>query len=102
VARSRVVWSAAAAADAEAIAVFIARDSRRYAAAVAEGLLESAAGLADFPLSGRVVPELGDESISEIFVYSWRLIYRVDPGVVTLATILHQRQHFQPSTVRPR
>jgi plasmid stabilization system protein ParE len=32
--------------------------------------------LADFPLSGRVVPEVGRMEIREVFVYSYRIIFR--------------------------
>jgi hypothetical protein len=47
-----------------------------------------------------VVPELADTSIREVFVYSWRLIYRGEPKVVTVLTAVHQKQHFQPETNR--
>ena len=95
-ARSRVVWSDSAAEDAEAIAAFIGRDSRQYATAVVERFLEAASDLGELPLSGRMVPELGDESIREVLVYSWRLIYHVGENVVTVTTVLNQRQHFHP------
>ena len=101
-ARSRVIWTASAAADADAIAAFVARDSRRYAAAVVERLLQSAEALAELPLSGRAVPEVGDEAFREVFVFSWRLMYKVEPGIVAITAIVHQRQHFQPSPERIR
>jgi toxin ParE1/3/4 len=68
VAQSRIIWSASAAADVDAIAAFVARDSRRYAAAIVERLLESAGALAEFPNSGRAVPEVGDDSFREVSV----------------------------------
>jgi toxin ParE1/3/4 len=60
--------------------------------------LEAASLLRELPHSGRIVPEIGDDSIRELLVYSWRLIYNVGDHVVTITTILHQRQHFHPQS----
>jgi len=100
VAQNRVVWSASALADLEAIAAFIARDSERYASALVERMLDVAAELADLAERGRVVPELSDASVREVFVYSWRVIYRAQSGVVTVLTIAHQKQQIQPEAKR--
>lgn len=91
----RVVWSPAAIEDAEAIAAYIARDSAHYAAAVVRKLRDTARALREFPLSGRIVPELGDDRIREKLVYSYRLIYRVGSDLVTIAAIVHVRQSFE-------
>jgi toxin ParE1/3/4 len=100
VAQKRVTWSASALADVEAIAAYIARDSEHYASVVVERMLEAAASLATLAERGRVVPELADTSIREVFVYSWRLVYRVQPNEVTVLTVVHQKQHFQPEANR--
>jgi toxin ParE1/3/4 len=100
VAQNRVIWSASALADVEAIAAYIARDSEHYASVVVERMLEAAAALSDLAERGRVVPELADSSIREVFVYSWRLIFRVQPNVITVLTVVHQKQHFQPEANR--
>lgn len=99
-AQNRVVWSASALADVEAIAAFIARDSEHYASVVVERMLEAAGSLATLAERGRVVPELADASIREVFVYSWRLIYQVQPNVVKVLTVVHQKQYFQPEANR--
>ena len=70
-------WSPEAVEDLEAIADYIARDSRFYAQSVVRKMLEMAESLADFPEMGRIVPELGDKNIRERFVYSYRLIYQI-------------------------
>lgn len=74
-----VVWSPEALEDVEAIASYIARDSIFYAATVVEKMLTVAAGLNHFPRTGRVVPELNQPDLRECFVYSYRLIYRIEP-----------------------
>jgi toxin ParE1/3/4 len=96
----RVVWSPTALEDAEAIAEYIARDSAQYASAVVREFRNTARSLREFPHSGRAVPEFEDESIREKIVYSYRLIYRVGVGVVTIAAIVHARQSFETGVGR--
>ena len=91
----RVVWSPAALDDLDAIAAYIARDSRRYASVVTAKFRQSARELRQFPLSGRMVPELEDERIREKIVYGWRMIYRFENSMVTIAAIIHSRQSFE-------
>jgi plasmid stabilization system protein ParE len=43
-------------------------------------------------MSGRKVPEFDDESIREWTVYSYRIIYRVEPHQVTVAAVIHGRR----------
>jgi plasmid stabilization system protein ParE len=45
-----------------------------------------------FPFSGRVVPELGNDSIREWFAYSYRVICRVENDIVTVAAIVHGKR----------
>ncbi len=88
----RVEWSQRALEDLESIAHYIAADSEAYAAAVVKTILTTARNLSRFPLSGRIVPELGDENIREWFAYSYRVIYRIESQVVTVAAIVHGRR----------
>lgn len=87
-----VVWSPEALEDAEAIAAYIARDSVFYAGAVVEKFLSVAAGLCHFPESGRVVPELGQPDLRERFVYSYRLIYRIEQERIVVVAVIHGRR----------
>lgn len=88
----RVAWSPRAVEDLEAIARYIALDSSAYAAAVVTRILKTTRHFSRFPLAGRIVPEFSDESLREWFVYSYRVIYRVDNDLVTVATIIHAKQ----------
>ena len=88
----RVVWSPEAIEDVESIAAYIARDSQRYAASVVEKILEDSRSLALSPNIGRVVPEFENESIRERIVYSYRLIYRIEGNVVTIAAVIHGKR----------
>ncbi len=88
----RVAWSPRAVEDLEAIAHYISADSAGYAAAVVKTILNAARNLSQFPRSGRIVPEIGDESIRELFAYSYRVIYRTEEEVVTIAAVVHGRR----------
>jgi toxin ParE1/3/4 len=88
----RVAWSPRAVEDLEAIAQYIAADSAAYAAAVVKTILHTARSLSQFPNSGRVVPEIADESIREWFAYSYRVIYRIEEEGITIAAVVHGRR----------
>ena len=88
----RVEWSPRAVEDLEAIAQYIAADSEAYAASVVKTILTTANNFWRFPFSGRVVPEFCDESIRECFAYSYRVIYRVEDEIITVAAIVHGRR----------
>lgn len=87
-----VVWSPEAVEDLESIAEYIARDSAFYAGAVIAKILDSGRMLADFPQAGRVVPELGDETLRERFVYSYRVIYRLRTDRVLVVAVIHGKR----------
>jgi toxin ParE1/3/4 len=88
----RVVWSPTALEDVEAIAAYISRDSISYAAAVVKRILDSTRSLQKFPHAGRAVPEFDDTSIREVFVYSFRVIYRVKGETVIIASVVHGKR----------
>lgn len=82
------------------IATYIARDSQGYAFNVVRKLRDAARGLRQFPLAGRMVPELRDERIREKIIYGWRMIYHFEDAVVTIASIVHSRQSFDTGVGR--
>ena len=61
-----LVWTLQAIEDVEAIRVYVARDSVRYAALLVERIVAAVERLETFPLSGRVVPEFNDDSLREL------------------------------------
>ena len=84
-----VRWSPEATEDLEAIADYIARDSEYYAQAVVTELLSVSRSVGEFPIIGRMVPEIGDENIRERFVYSYRLVYRVESARILIVAVIH-------------
>ena len=48
---------------------------------------------------GKVVPELGNDTIRELSLYSYRILYEIrEPDVVVLA-VIHKRRDLQPEMV---
>jgi addiction module RelE/StbE family toxin len=88
----KVSWSVAAVEDVEEIATYIEKDSPRYAQAVVDRLITTARGLANFPMRGRIVPELADPTYRERFVHSYRLIYRIEADSVLIVAVIHGRR----------
>ena len=89
-----VVWSQAAQRGLDDILTYIAEDSPEAAAKVLDVVLSAAESLDIFSHRGRVVPELGDQSIREIFVYDYRLMYEVLTDEVRILAILHGARDF--------
>ncbi len=89
-----VIWTDTAVTDLDAAAEFISKDSPAYAATFVLRSLEAARSLRDLAERGRVVPEFKDESIREILVHSYRLIYRVEENRVSVLALIHGRRDF--------
>jgi addiction module RelE/StbE family toxin len=88
----QVVWSQAATEDLEAVAEFISRDSPAYAGGFVRRVREATRSLREFAERGRIVPEFGDETIRELFVQSYRLIYKVEEFRVIIVALVHGRR----------
>jgi addiction module RelE/StbE family toxin len=74
----QVALSPSARRDLSEIVRYISLDSPERALAFGRLLVDSVKRLAEHPELGRVVPELGNETIREIIVRPYRVIYRVD------------------------
>lgn len=82
---TRVSWTREAVEDVEAIKAYVARDSVRYAALLAERIVAAVGRLESFPGSGRVVPEVGDQSLREVIHQA----YRIQAESVQVLTVHH-------------
>ena len=88
----KVVWSPEAIEDIESISDYIARDSEFYARAVVTKILDVAKSVKDFPFIGRVVSEFGQKEIRERFVYSYRLIYKIEKQKILIVAAIHGKR----------
>jgi toxin ParE1/3/4 len=94
----RVGWTESAWQELEAAAQCIARDSSYFASALIHEARLAAQSLRKSPNRGRVVPELRDNSVREIFVKQYRLIYEVGSDRVIILSFLHGARQF-PDTI---
>lgn len=98
---TRVVWTRPARDDLREIRAYIAQDSERYARVVIERLLAAVRRLRDYPLSGRVVPELARPTIREVIEGAYRIVYRVTPDAVQILAVVHGAGRFPPTEGGP-
>ena len=92
---TRIVWAPQAVEDVEAIRAYVARDSPRYADLVVERIVAAVALLESSPRSGRVVPEVSDESLREVIHGNYRIVYRVRHDIIEIATVFHGARMFR-------
>ena len=86
---AQVRWTPQALDDLEAICLFIARDAPQVAAVFADRAFRATDRLADHPRLGRIVPELEIETIREIILGNYRIIYRIREEQVQVVTVHH-------------
>ena len=85
----QVRWAPRAAADLERICDHIGQDSETYAALLAKRVVALVESLADFPRSGRVVPEYRIETLREKILQGYRIVYRLRADAVEVVAIVH-------------
>jgi len=90
-----VKWSLPARNDLKQIHDYIAKDSRYYARNVIQEIVAKTEALTELPEIGRTVPEIRDQNIRELIVYSYRLIYEISEFGVEILAIIHGRRDFK-------
>jgi len=89
-----VTWQPQAQAHLRNIYRHIAKDSVNIAQRIVLELTERTRPLAEFPFTGKVVPETNDPNLREVHAHSWRILYQVRQRDVFIIAVLHQRQQF--------
>ncbi len=94
-----VIWSEPAKADLRSIHDFIAHDSRYYAKKVVQDIREKMYCLEDLPKIGKRVPELNDDNVREVSLYSYRIVYEVKNQAIFVLAVVHQRRDLKGDDV---
>jgi plasmid stabilization system protein ParE len=94
-----VIWSDPAKADLRSIHDFIAHDSAHYAKKVTQDIVAKTDVLDELPRMGRVVPELGIDTIRELSLYSYRILYEIRGHGVFVLAVIHKRRELRPEMV---
>ena len=94
-----VIWSQPAKTDLRSIHDFIARDSRYYAKKVIQDIRDKADVLNDVPKVGKKIPELSDEMVRELSLYSYRIIYEIKGRDIFVLAVVHKRRDIKAGDV---
>jgi len=85
----KVAWTVPAWEDLEVAADYIARDSEFYAASFVQEVRDAAESLSEFAERGQTVPEFADDSIRELLVKSYRIVYKITDEQVFILAFIH-------------
>ncbi len=88
----RVVWSPLALERVHAIAQEIAGERPTTAARWVREIFARVHQLRQYPLSGRVAPDLARPEIRQVPYPPYRIIYRVERARILILTVRHGRQ----------
>lgn len=94
-----IVWTAPARDDLHLVHQYIARDSKLYAARVVEDIADKVEVLRELPCLGRKVPELNEDAVRELSVYSYRILYEIKPAQIEVLAVIHKRRDLQPDEI---
>lgn len=85
----KVHWTNTAEGHLEAIRAYIAQDSPEYAKRMVDRLTRRSEQIAEFPFSGRRVPEYDIDKIREVIEGPYRIIYHIKPDQVDVLAVIH-------------
>jgi toxin ParE1/3/4 len=84
-----VQWTDTAQGHLDAIYHYIAQNSPEYAKLMVDRLTRRSQQIAEFPQSGRVVPEYEMEQIREVIESPYRIIYYIKPDQIDVLAVVH-------------
>jgi toxin ParE1/3/4 len=85
----KIIWTPRALRDLEALHKHISKDSISRANEMVARILRHSAQLAEFPVSGRRVPEYTRAETREVIERPYRVIYRVRGEAVDVLAVIH-------------
>lgn len=74
---------------------YLSQNSPQYAQRFVERLIRRSEQIANFPLSGRIVPEFETKQIREIIEGSYRIIYYLKSDKIDILAVLHGSQNIE-------
>ena len=89
----KVHWTDTAQGHLDAIYRYIAQDSPEYAKRMLDRLTRRSQQIAEFPLSGRIVPEYEMDQIREVIEGPYRIIYYIKPDQIDVLAVIHGAQN---------
>lgn len=94
----KVHWTNTARNHLSAIFNYVAQHSPQYGQQIVDRLTRKSQQMAQFPMAGRVVPEINRGQIREIVEGPYRIIYFIRPDRIDVLAVIHGSQNFRKIT----
>jgi addiction module RelE/StbE family toxin len=88
----KIQWSPLAVERISEISDYIAQDNPMAAERWVHSIFDRVEQIKDFSKSGRLVPEIRRKDIRELIIANYRIIYRLEPKIISILTVRHSRQ----------
>jgi len=88
----KVLWTDTARDHLRAIRSYVAKNSPEYALRIVDRLTKRSQQIAEFPLSGREVPEFAVPQIRQVLEGPFRIIYYIKPDQIDVLAVIHGAQ----------
>ena len=98
----RVHWTDTAEGHLEAIHGYIAQDSPEYAKAMVDRITRRSQQIAEFPFSGRRVPEYEIDQVREMIEGPYRIIYYIKLDQIDVLAVIHGAMNILRSSEEDR
>lgn len=85
----KVHWTDTAEGHLDALYAYITQDSPEYAKRMVDRLTRRSQQIANFPFSGRRVPEYDIDQIREVIEGPYRIIYHIKSDQIDVLAIIH-------------
>jgi len=85
----KVHWTDTAEGHLDAIYAYIAQDSPEYARRLVDRLTRRSQQIAEFPFSGRRVPEYDVDPIREVIEGPFRIVYHIKSDQIDVLAVIH-------------
>jgi plasmid stabilization system protein ParE len=85
----KVHWTNTAEGHLDAIFDYIAQNSPEYAKNMVDRITRRSQQIAEYPLSGRKVPEYDFNQIREVIEGHYRIIYCIKPEQIDVLAVIH-------------
>lgn len=90
-----IEWTDLAIQDLYLITQYIAKDSIKNSNSVYKNIFSAVEDLGKFPKKGRKIPEIEEDYYREIFVTSYRIMYKIDENTIYIVAVFHMAQNFE-------
>jgi toxin ParE1/3/4 len=98
----KITWSPLSVDRVTEIAEYIASDNRKAANDWIDTIFGLVERLKLFPRSGRIVPELNEDTIRELILGNYRIVYRIELKQISILTVRNIRQILPESDIKPK